>query len=75
VYFFLVSVAIRWYVLPCFISFVVIPSVFSCGSIRTLKFEIRSRHQKRLGTTDLDTDVFDEKFQHYESFFQGRLCG
>jgi len=51
--FFLVSVAIRCYVLSCFIIFVIITSVFSCGSIRTPKFEIRPRHQKRLGTTGL----------------------
>ena len=54
-YFFLVGVVIRWYVLSCFIIFVIIISVFSCGYIRTLKFEIRPRHQKRLGTTGLNS--------------------
>ena len=36
--FFLVGVAIRWYVLSCYIIFVIITPVFLCGSTRTLKF-------------------------------------
>jgi len=68
VYFFLVSVAIRWYVLSCFIIFVIITSGFSCSSIRTLKFEILPRHQKRLGTTDLE--YYNKLFLQVEPFLQ-----